>query len=143
LLKIKERMKKRKYHAEDSEDESFTAFIIRGNRQVVRREVKATKRFKVDDDTYIIKPQCIFLKNIDGILQSVSYYREGNPNPYDFHDENTGLNSQELDRLFAEDFFHIITDLQLESKVIYVLFISLINMGLVIAVTVKTLIGAF
>jgi hypothetical protein len=141
--KIKERIRKRQYRAEDAEDQSFTAYIIRGNRQVVRREVVATKRFKVDDDTYVIKPQCIFLKNIDGTLQSVSYYREGNPNPYDFKDENIGLKADELDRIFAEDFFHIITDLQLESKAIYLLLIVLINLGLIIAITVKTLMGVF
>ena len=141
--KIKERIKKRQYQAEDAEDQSFTAYIIRGNRQVVRREVIATKRFKVDDDTYVIKPQCIFLKNIGGMLQSVSYYREGNPNPYDFKKENTGLEANELDRIFAEDFFHIITDLQLESKAVYLLFIVLLNLGLCIAMAVKVLIGVF
>lgn len=141
--KIKERIRKRQYSAEDAEDQSFTAYIIRGNRQVARREVIATKRFKVDDDTYIIKPQCIFLKNIDGCLKSVSYYREGNPNPYNFKEINTGLESNELDRIFAEDFFHIITDLQLESKAIYLLLIVLINLGMCIAMAVKVLIGVF
>lgn len=141
--KIKERIRKRQYRAEDAEDQSFTAYIIRGNRQVARREVTATKRFLVDDDTYVIKPQCIFLKNIEGTLQSVSYYRESNPNPYDFKKENVGLTPNELDRIFAEDFFHIITDLQLESKAIYLLLIVLLNLGLCIAMAVKVLIGAF
>lgn len=141
--KIKERIKKRQYRSEDADDQSFTAYIIRGNRQVVKRQVSATKRFKVDDDTYVIKPQCIFLKNIDGSLQSVSYYREGNPNPYDFKMENNGLTNDELDRIFAEDFFHIITELQLESKQIYLLLIVLVNLGLCISMAVKVLIGAF
>jgi len=143
LKKFRERFNKRKYQAEDVQDQSFTAFIIRGNRQVVRREVVASKRFMVDEDTYIIKPQCIFLKNVEGVLQSVSYYREGNPNPYDFQQVNLGLKSQELDRLFAEDFFTIITDLNLESKAIYLLLLVLLNTGLIIAATVKVLMGVF
>ena len=141
--KIKEKIRKRQYRSKDAEDQSFTAFIIRGNRQVVRREVIATKRFKVDDDTYVIKPECIFLKNIDGTLQSVSYYREGNPNPYDFKKENLGLTTNELDRIFAEDFYNIVTDLQLEGKQIYLLLIVLINLGLIITSTVKVLMGVF
>lgn len=141
--KIRERLQRRKYKAEDSGDQSFTAYIIRGNRQVVRREVTASKRFKVDEDTYIIKPQCIFLKNINGMLQSVSYYREGNPNPYDFKKENLGLTPDELDRIFAEDFFSIITDLNLESKAVYLLVIVLINLGLCIAMAVTVLMGVF
>lgn len=69
---------------EESLDKEFTAFIIRGNRQVIEREVKASRRFKIGDDTYIIKSDCIFLKKVDGILKSISVYREGNPNPYGF-----------------------------------------------------------
>lgn len=69
---------------DESLDKEFTAYIIRGNRQVIEREVKASRRFKIGDDTYIIKSNCIFLKKINGILKSISVYREGNPNPYNF-----------------------------------------------------------
>jgi len=140
---IRDKIRKKRYESEDAEEQSFTAFIIRGNRQVVRREVTATKRFRVDDDTYVIKPQCIFLKNIDGYLTSVSYYREGNPNPYDFQMENKGLKDTELDRLFAEDFFYIITSLQKDSRLSYVLFIVLISMIMTILMTVKVIMGVF
>jgi len=140
---IKKKIKERKFQAEDVGTQTFTAFIIKGNRQVVRREIAASKRFRVDDDMYIIKPECIFLKNIDGFLRSVSYYREGNPNPYSFITENMGLSANELDRLYSEDFYHIVTNLQGESKMTYVLFIVLINLVFAILMTVRILIGAF
>lgn len=68
----------------ESLDKEFIAYIIRGNRQVIEREVKASRKFKIGDDTYIIKSDCIFLKKIENVLKSISVYREGNPNPYSF-----------------------------------------------------------
>jgi len=69
---------------DESLDKEFTAYIVRGNRQIIEREVKASRKFKIGDDTYIIKSNCIFLKKINGILKSISIYRESNPNPYNF-----------------------------------------------------------
>jgi hypothetical protein len=135
--------KKKDYSPDDALEMTFTAYIVKGNRQVVRREVTASKRFRVDEETYMIKPECIFLKNIDGFLRSVSYYREGNPNPYDFRAENTGLNSKELDRIFAEDFFHIVTDLQPENRMKYILFVVAVTLGLAIAFDVGVILDVF
>ena len=75
---------KNKEKESESLDKEFTALIVRGNRQVIEREVKASRKFKIGDDTYIIKSECIFLKRVNGILKSISIYREGNPNPYNF-----------------------------------------------------------
>jgi len=124
-------------------DQTFTAFIIKGNRQVARREVTASKRFRVDEETYYIKPECIFLKNIDGFLRSVSYYREGNPNPYDFKTENIGLSAKELDRIFAEDFFFIVTNLQPDIRMKYVLFATAVNMSLSIAFATGVILSVY
>ena len=138
---MKNLLRKRRYEqGETQEEQSFTAFVIRGNRQVVQRDVRASKRFVLDDETYIIRPECIFLKNIDGYLTSVSYYREGNPNPYNFEKENKGINANELDRIFAEDFFHIVTDIQMDSRRNYVLVIAILNMMMVIGILMKVVI---
>jgi len=118
------------YSPDEAPESSFTAFIVKGNRQVIRREVIASKRFRVDEETYVIRPECIFLKNVDGILRSVSYYREGNPNPYDFRTTNLGIQADELDRIFAEDFYHIVTNLQPENRMKYVLFVVASTLGL-------------
>jgi len=128
--------RKRKYQPEDAPEQNFTGYIVKGNRQVVKREVIASKRFRVDEETYLIKPECIYLKNIDGNMRSVSYYREGNPNPYEFKGDNRGIDAGELDRVFSEDFFHIVTNLQPEKKTIYVLLIVIINLFLSIAFAV-------
>ena len=121
------------YSPDEAPEQTFTAFIIKGNRQVIRREVTASKRFRVDEETYIIRPECIFLKNVDGVLRSVSYYREGNPNPYNFKDENLGIKPDELDRIFAEDFYHIVTNLQPENRMKYILFVVAGTLGLTAA----------
>jgi len=133
--------KKKRYEPDEAIDQTFVAFIFKGNRQVIRRTVTASKRFRIDDETYIIKPECIFLKNIEGILRPVSYYREGNPNPYDFKKENKGITAVELDRLYAEDFYHIITELRPETRMKYVLMLVActfaISIAFLIAVMVK------
>jgi len=138
ILGIRERLKQRRYDkGENQEEQSFTAFIIRGNRQVVQREVRASKRFLLDEETYIIRPECIFLKNIDGYLTSVSYYREGNPNPYSFDKENKGIDANQLDRIFAEDFFHIVTAMQLDTRRNYILVVAVVNMFLAVGLLMK------
>jgi hypothetical protein len=124
-------------------EQTFIAHIVKGNRQVVRREVVASKRFRVDEETYLIRPESIFLKNIDGQLKSVSYYREGNPNPYNFEDVNLGVSPAELDRIFAEDFYHIVTNLQPLNRMLYVLAVVIIAFGLEVAFDIGVAIHAF
>ncbi len=135
--------RKKDYSPDEAYEQTFIAHIIKGNRQIVKREVIASKRFRVDEETYLIKPECIFLKNIDGLLRSVSYYREGNPNPYDFKTENIGISPKDLDRLFAEDFFHIVTNLQPESRMRYILFVVAINTALSIAFATGVILNAY
>jgi len=97
------------------------------------REVNASKRFKVNEDTYIIKPECIFLKNIGGIMRSVSYYREGNPNPYDFKTmPNVGMTTTELDRYYAEDFHTIVINIQPKDRSLYILLVVIVTLTMAI-----------
>ncbi len=124
--------KKEQYTADDAVDQTFTAYIIKGNRQIAKREVIASKRFRLDEETYIIRPEAIFLKNVDGLLRSVSYYREGNPNPYNFEEENIGIKAEELDRIFAEDFYHIVTNIQPKNKMVYLFILAIVNLALLI-----------
>lgn len=133
---------KEKYKS-DLPEKSFIAYIIKGNRQIIKRDVTASKRFRVDDDTYIVKDECIFYKNIDGKLQSVSYYREGNPNPYTFKSINTGLTNEELDRFYAEDFYNIIVDIQPENRGLYIFLVCIINLIFCLLYMTSTLFGEF
>jgi len=122
---------------DEIQEKSFVAYIVKGNRQVIKREVVASKRFRVQDDTYIVKDECIFYKNIEGVLRSVSYYREGNPNPYNFKDINKGLSetdeNNELNEFYEKDFYNILAKIKPFSKVVYVLIISIFVMGLNLA----------
>jgi len=132
-MRVVQAFVRKKPEPDEAPEQTFTAYIFKGNRQVVKRTVIASKRFKVDDETYVIKPNCIFLKNVDGFLRPVSYYREGNPNPYDFTTNNSGLTAVELDRLYAEDFYHIVTALQPENRMKYVLLVSACTMAMSVA----------
>ena len=111
-------------------EKTFIAFIVKGNRQIINRDISASKRFWVDGNTYIIKDQCIFYKNIDGHLHSVCFYRDNNPNPYDFNGENIGVSEVELDNFFAEDLFHIVNDIEPENRSIYVFIMAIVNLML-------------
>jgi len=114
----------------DVTEKTFIAYIVKGNRQIIRRDIIASKRFRVEDNTYLVRDECIFYKNIDGRLRSVSYYRENNPNPYNFKGVNTGVNVDDFDKFFAEDLFNIINDIEPENRSIYILIISIVNMAL-------------
>lgn len=105
---------------------------------MIEREVTASKRFRINEDTYIIDPDCIFRKNIGGLLRSVSYYREGNPKPYDFEKVNAGISSGDLDRFFAEDFFNIVVNLDFDKKTVYILLLTILNftVGLIFLISV-------
>jgi hypothetical protein len=137
------RKKREPYAPDDAVEQTFLSYIIKGNRQIVKREVIASKRFRLDEETYLIKPECIFLKNVDGVLRSVSYYREGNPNPYDFEGENIGVKPDELDRIFAEDFYHIITNLQPKNRMVYLFLLAIINLILLIVFDIGVGMNAF
>jgi hypothetical protein len=143
LSKRSRRRKQEAYAPDDAVEQTFTAYIVKGNRQVVKREVIASKRFRVDEETYFIKPDCIFLKNIDGVLKSVSYYKEGNPNPYSFEGVNDGITPAELDRVFAEDFYHIVTNLQPMNRMMYVLVVVVLIFGLSIAFDIGVVVHVF
>lgn len=124
--------KKKKIDKDEIKEKSFVAYIIKGNRQVIKREVVASKRFRVDDDTYIVKDSCIFYKNIDGILRSVSYYREGNPNPYIFKFKNRGISEtdedNELNEFYEKDFYNILAKIKPFSRVVYIYIMTIFTL---------------
>jgi hypothetical protein len=130
--------KLKKYKNGSSKQNELTVYIICGNRQMVQRQVKATKKFLYNKDTYVIKPSCIFLKIIDGKLKSISIYREGNPNPYDFKilkgifKHNTGLKEDELNDLYGEDLYNMLVKVQTPNKMFYMLIIETLVLALTI-----------
>lgn len=137
------KFRRKKDKEKEYPERSFTAYVIRGNRQVIKREVNASKRFVISGDTYLIKPKCIFLKRQGDKLESASYYREGNPNPYNFVKPNVGIDAIELERIFSEDFFHIVTNLKIENRMIYLAGIMIINVTLAAMTLVWVFIGSF
>lgn len=105
-----------------SRETFFTAYIMKGNRQTLKILVKNSKKFMMGKDTYFIKRNCIFTKIIHGKLESVSYYSEGNPNPHNFREKNTGLTYAEFDELYGEDLYEMLIKLQKDTKMNYLLF---------------------
>ena len=44
----------------DVTEKTFIAYIVKGNRQIIRRDIIASKRFRVEDNTYMVRDECIF-----------------------------------------------------------------------------------
>jgi hypothetical protein len=124
-------------------EKTFVAYIVKGNRQIIKRDVAASKRFLVDGNMYTVRDECIFYKNIDGRLRSVCYYRENNPNPYDFKKKNIGLTDKELDDFFAEDLVGIVNDIEPENRSIYILIMSVISLAVNLVFMIYVLLAVF
>ena len=93
------------------------------NNQLMEYRVNASRKFNVDDETYVIKSKCCYFKQIHGVYELVSYYVEGNPNPFKLDDTggNTGLTEDELDGYISGDMFNILIECQEEDKKKYIL----------------------
>lgn len=104
------------------------------NNQLMEYRVNASRKFNVDDETYVIKSKCCYFKQIHGVYELVSYYVEGNPNPFKLDDTNgnTGLTENELDSYISGDMFNILIECQEEDKKRYIL--QLVTITTVIAV---------
>ena len=104
------------------------------NNQLMEYRVNASRKFNVDDETYVIKSKCCYFKQIHGVYELVSYYVEGNPNPFKLDDTNgnTGLTESELDGYISGDMFNILIECQEEDKKRYIL--QLVTITTVIAV---------
>lgn len=137
-----ETRKKEQYKDKEAMQSSFTAFIVRGNRQVIKKNITASKKFVIGGDTYIIKQECIFLKNDFGKLRSYAYYIEGNPNPFDFETEvNEGLDKKFLNKFFGGDFYNILLKAQRENRMLHIFVIVLVNMILAMIGFIFTIMG--
>lgn len=93
------------------------------NNQLMEYRVNASRKFNIDDETYVIKPRCCYFKQIHGVYELVSYYVEGNPNPFklDNTNGNKGLTEDELDSYISGDMFNILIECQEEDKKKYIL----------------------
>lgn len=113
---------KNKVKKMQAKENYLTAYIVRGNRQALKRYVKASRRFREGQDTYIIKPNCTFLeKDSDNKLKAEMYYSEGNPNPHDFKGENIGIEEEEFNRMYGEDLYDMLVKLQSDKKTFYLI----------------------
>ena len=104
-----------------SKENYFTANIMKGSRQMLKVNIKASKKFTIDRDTYYIKRSCIITKILNGKLESICYYSEGNPNPHDFNGINIGLSYDEFNELYGEDLYDMLVRLQRDTKTIYLI----------------------
>lgn len=104
------------------------------NNQLMEYRVNATRKFNVDDETYVIKPDCCYFKQIHSVYELVSYYVEGNPNPFrlDNTNGNTGLTENELDGYISGDMFNILIECQEENKKKYILQLVAVTTGIAI-----------
>ena len=61
---------------------TLTAFLLSKNNLVKEYVVLASRKFNIGDETYVIKKDCCCPRFKDGKVEIVSYYTEGNPNPF-------------------------------------------------------------
>lgn len=134
------KLKFAKYKTKSSKPCEITALIVLGNRQIIKRKVKASKKFEYEGETYVIKPKAIFNKVMDGKLKAISFYRQGNPNPYDFTKTNVGLSSNELKKLYGEDIYNMLVKVNTTNKLLYMFLITLFILILNVMLVVKILI---
>lgn len=120
-------------------DNYFTAYIMRGNKQAMRVHVRASKRFTINNNTYIIKKECIFTKIIHDKIESVAYYSEGNPNPHSFISKNDGLSYEEFNVIYGEDLYNILVSLLKNNKLFYLV---ILEIGVLVCAII-TLISVF
>lgn len=118
-LKMKKSIKKEK---KTNKSRNMIAYIL-CNKQLKEFRINATRKFNVNDETYVIKSDCCYFKRVDGILEMISFYVEGNPNPFKLEDynNNIGLTDVELDRYIGGDMFNILIECQEQDKRKYVI----------------------
>ena len=133
--KKKEKLEKTKITSVKKTQKTRSIYIyILCNNQLMEYRVNASRKFNVDDETYVIKSQCCYFKQIHGVYELVAYYVEGNPNPFklDNTNGNTGLTEDELDSYISGDMFNILIECQEEDKKKYIL--QLVAVTTVIAI---------
>lgn len=137
LMNIKNKISKHRKNKKEIKEskilKNLHVYIFCNNKQIKEYDILATKKFNVEDETYVIKNDCCYFKTIDNVLREVIFYVEGNPNPFKLEDkkENYGLSSDELDNYIAGDIFNIIIECQEENdKSKYVFNIALIVLAL-------------
>lgn len=143
-INIKRKEKKQKTNKKNKKEtkksvkvRSMIVYIL-CNKQLKEYRVKATRKFNIGDETYVIKSKCCYFKKINSVFEMVSYYVEGNPNPFSLenYEDNIGLNETELDRYIGGDMFNIIMECQEEDKKKY-------TINLVVACFIITMIQFF
>lgn len=92
-----------------------------------------------DEQVYIIKRDCIFTAIVEGTLESICFYSEGNPNPHDFKGVNIGLTAAEFDDIYGEDLYRMLIELQRDRKMFYLILLYIFVLGAALA----TLVTAF
>lgn len=139
ILRNKEKKEGRikEYQKKDARKTQKTRSIfiyILCNNQLMEYKVNATRKFNVGDETYVIKASCCYFKKINDIYELVSYYVEGNPNPFKLSnvDGNVGLSETELDAYIGGDMFNILIECQEEDKKKYI--IQLVGVTCAIAI---------
>ena len=131
----KEKLEKTKITTVKKTQKTRSIYIyILCNNQLMEYRINASRKFNVDDETYVIKSNCCYFKKIHGVYELVSYYVEGNPNPFKLDDTkgNTGLTEDELDSYISGDMFNILIECQEEDKKKYIL--QLVSVTTVIAI---------
>lgn len=116
----------------DENNLALTVFILCKNKLVKEYIVTASRKFNIGDETYIIKKDCTYPRCYHNMIQLVSYYTEGNPNPYNLREveKNIGLNSTELNHAIEGDVNNIIVNCQRKDRTKHIFTLSAMILGI-------------
>lgn len=109
-----------------NKNKEVNIYIFCKNKQIKEYYVNASRKFNIEDETYVIKEKCCYLRKFEDIFKLVSFYVEGNPNPFDLRavEKNKGLDKYELDKYIAGDIFNILIECQDEDRRPHVLHLT-------------------
>lgn len=126
-IKVKTKNKKTKDN-KSKKLKLLHVLILCKNKHIKEFDISASKKFNINDETYVIKDKCCYIRMIEGNIQEFALYVEGNPNPFDLklRGKNKGLTESEIEQYIAGDLFNILMECQNEDKSKYIIHLTVL-----------------
>jgi hypothetical protein len=136
--------KKNKNIKKTNKMKELTAIIFCKNKQIKQYHVVASKKFNIEDETYVVKRNCCYLMEDEmGKLHEYALYYESNPNPFNLDElgKNDGLTENEIDAYIGADLFNILNECQQIDKSKYMIHLVIIVFGLSVIEFITYILG--
>ena len=51
----------------------ITVYIICNNKQIKEYEINASRKFNINDETYVIKNDCCYIKKVNDVFKEIAF----------------------------------------------------------------------